>query len=768
MFSSTARITPESLMTHRIFWLSVTGHLACLTAFFVAATVHASDDNVRLPQAREYQRVLRTYMASLTEQDFVHGVTETLSVKPSSQDRDYEFRNYLLTRMQQPLVGTKRGYPAVNAPARLFTLDAIEGDEAIMKPPVWPEALMSFVQWDYPGNPYFDNKALKLRAFAWCGMNLMMVDEYMDKEATSRRAEHFAYQLVIMGSPYAGFRDLLPPEVRQAYQTGIRRFAERIIDWGVRGEEHYYDMIIPIGLWYASQVVDDPDFTKAVEAHARMMFTDPRYIHPAGYFLDHGGPELARGGTTNYFVVWAALASDWPFAKDAVARIYRLRAHLLLPEPDGITVGPSQFNTLRGAPVSKDNWDWNGTREHAAAMLTDEASCQAPWPTTEELTGAAAKRLAAFNFQLSQNPIKERTRPGYIYYDNDEIPSVPWSNRLWPTYNFPATVNHSYEFYRKGAYARRQQLEQQQSPLVSLPFHRPGTFVRNFENAFVVARQPAYGVVLHTGPIGRQPPDGGATNKRTDSNASNVPWKTLHEPLGFGGGQLSAFWTPGTGSILLGRRRGLTSEKSLDRIDEWRQWPIHAVTGETTNGTVISSALIVDPQVTMNVTAAGGTVEVAGIIPAIPSDQERPLKSRIDYRRVFSINRDSIRIETAVSTSDADELSELYESLPVFHREGRAPQLDESLTTRIEFLVNGRWQPATEEPHDGVTVIRLTRFNGEIRITFDEPQRLMLSPQDWKDTYITRAVCRNIMVDFLASGTKTVAYTIAATAVSQR
>ena len=96
---------------------------------------------------------------------------------------------------------------------------------------------------------------------------------------------------------------------------------------------------------------------------------------------------------------------------------------------------------------------------------------------------------------------------------------IPWKNRLWATYNFPASVNYSYEFYRKGAYARRLELERQQSPLVSLPFHRPGTFVRNFDNAFIVARQPNYGVVLHTGPVGRQ--HEGATD-----------WKTLHEPLG--------------------------------------------------------------------------------------------------------------------------------------------------------------------------------------------------------------------------------------------
>ena len=66
-----------------------------------------------------------------------------------------------------------------------------------------------------------------------------------------------------MGSPYSGFRDLLPPKVRQAYQTGMRKLGQRIIDWGVRGEEHFYDMIIPIGLWYASQVVDDPKFSRS-------------------------------------------------------------------------------------------------------------------------------------------------------------------------------------------------------------------------------------------------------------------------------------------------------------------------------------------------------------------------------------------------------------------------------------------------------------------------------------------------------------------------
>lgn len=701
-----------------------------------------------LPQRFEDQRVLRSYLATLRESDFAHGVAAGLTVEPSSQDQDYVFRNYLLTLMQQPLVGTKRGHPAVNAPARLFTLTSIEGKDAILKPPVWPEALMSFVQWDYPGNPYFQNEALKRRAFVWCCMNMMMVDEYMETEATSRKPEYFAYQLVILGSPYPGFRDLLPSEVREAYQAGVRRLAQRIIDWGIRGEEHYYDMIIPVGLWYASQVVEDDRFTETVEQVSRPLFSDPRYFHPAGYFLDHGGPELARGGTTNYFAVWAAVAADWPFANLAVERIYRLRAHLLLPEPDGSVTGPCQFNTQRGAPVSKDSWHWNGTREHAAAMITDEASCQALWPSESTLSGAAEKRVKAFNFQLSQNPIKTRLRPGYSYYENDEIPPIPWENRLWQTYNFPATVNHSYEFYQSGSYARRLQLEREQSPLISLPFDRPGTFLRNFADAFVVSRQPTYGVVLHTGPVGRQ--------------VTGPNLKRMFEPLGFGGGQLSAFWTPETGSILLGRRRSLTSEESLDKIEEWRQWPIHAVSGQTKDGVVFTSARIPDPQVTTDLTASTGVVKVSGSIPVQQLGQSESLDAPIEYSREFHVLRDRIRITTKLTVDDGNELTELYETLPVFHREGRAPQQDETLATQIDFLVNGRWLPASEEPQDDVSVIRLRRFHGEVRITFDEPQRLRLSPAEWKDTYMTRAVCRNILIDLSATDSRSTSYTIAA------
>ncbi|MBI3985970.1 MAG: hypothetical protein HY343_03575, partial [Lentisphaerae bacterium] len=112
-----------------------------------------------LPQDHDYQKVLRAFMVTLTEQDFAHGVTNDLTAPSALEDSEVRFRTYIYTLMPQPLVGTKRGVPAINAPPALFTLAAIETTNGVMRVPVYPEALISFVLWDYPGNPYRNSRA---------------------------------------------------------------------------------------------------------------------------------------------------------------------------------------------------------------------------------------------------------------------------------------------------------------------------------------------------------------------------------------------------------------------------------------------------------------------------------------------------------------------------------------------------------------------------------------------------------------------------------
>src|SRR5262249_37201644 len=190
-----------------------------------------------------------------------------------------------------------------------------------------------------------------------------------------------------------------------------------------------------------------------------------------------------------------------------------------------------------------------------------------PLPSAEELREAAGKRAMLFNGQIAENPV--RTGNGsaeapYVFAKNHEIVSHPWERRIWMTFNFPASINPAYEFYRPGAYARRLELEKKKAPLVKSPFERGATFVRAFDNDFVVCRQPGFAAILHTGPVGFQ--DG-------DPKMHQFPG-----PMGLSGGQLSALWTPGTGAILLGQRGGMAHQKSFDVLDARRTRPKHPVT----------------------------------------------------------------------------------------------------------------------------------------------------------------------------------------------
>jgi len=101
----------------------------------------------------------------------------------------------------------------------------------------------------------------------------------------------------------------------------------------------------------------------------------------------------------------------------------------------------------------------------------------------------------------------------------------------------------------------------------------------------------------------------------------------------------------------------------------------------------------------------------------------------------------------------------------VFLRDAKLQR--QATPTSIEFQVGDTWAPATAQYLESVRAVRLTQFNGSVDIRFKTPQRVKLSAEDWKDTYITRASCRNLMVDLRAGSgagqafqTAAVAYTI--------
>ena len=635
----------------------------------------------KLPLDHPYQRVLREFLAGLTEADLDPGHKE-LTVSPPSDDKEALFRTWLLSLDRIPRIGRKRSAPSVSAPARLFLLETIEGPEAIMRPPAWPEPLAWFANWNYPGNPYYNSKPLKLRAFVTASVMLIMVDHLQETEPELGvcRTDWMAHHLVLWAYTLPRVRDALPEPVTKAYEAGLRKITERMIRWGPKGESIGMDMAAAVGLYYAGEALADSELQAAAEAYARRMFTDPDFFHPAGYFVSLGGYDASYNGQARYYAVWLAMASDFPFTREPLRRAYRLRSHLCLPEPDGTITGPTHFNTRASRDAYHDQYEW-AYRDHAGAMLTDEAAHLMRLPDDEDLQAGGKNRIAEFTTQIRENP-------GYA--KPEELTVRPWSFRPWPnSWSFPNVANYAYDHYRAGSYARRVKLEEESSPLLKLPFEREENFVRTFEKVFTVAKNESFGAIIHTGPV--------AADTRPGIHKFSGPY-------GFGGGQLSAFWTPATGSVILGRRAGMNYDRSYDQLDDWRRWPIHAVSGVRHQGEVFTTARIRRPQVEEQVEGQRGRVTVTGAIPVEMLGQGKTLEGPIEYRRTFTISPDKLRVETQLSADGQDKLAELVETIPVYLRDLQRQRKTEP--TKIEFKVNGKWQPAEAEYLEGVSAVR--------------------------------------------------------------
>lgn len=307
----------------------------------------------------------------------------------------------------------------------------------------------------------------------------------------------------------------------------------------------------------------------------------------------------------------------------------------------------------------------------------------------------------------------------------------PWRESHWSGY-----LNFAYDDYKTGFYTRALKLRDEHSPLLLSPCERPGTFVRQFDKAFVIAKPGGYGLAIHTGPVGKAVGYGG-------------------RPYGCGGGELSVFWTPRTGSVIVGRRRGVQG-RVYDRVSEWRLWPVHAVSGITRDNEVLSSARIEDPQPRIVVNGKGATVRVSGQIPKYNARMSAICPSSWRYERSFTGAPAGLTVTTKVASGGQEQLAELYETIPVFLRETARQK-----PATIRFEKGGAWIEATATPTAAVTAVRVDRFTGAVVIRFARPRTVRLSPTVWQDGFQTRAECRTVLVDLLEAPARPAALTAA-------
>ena len=672
--------------------------------------VHVQVELEKLPQDHEYQRTLRSFMAKLTVADFViekREFTESAMRASSTPDsiNDYNFQMWVLAQ-------TLPEISALMLPPDGFTLAAIESKKGIAVPTQPNESLMlSWIStWKSAGNPYLNSKPARLRAFMLAATDMMVLDYLYDNNPRDAdRSDYLGGNLIWIGFTYRAAKDLLPKDVQAAFETGLKRHAQRLEKWGPKGHMTDMDLFASVGLYYIREATNDEETKKIADRYTKLLYTNPLYFNEAGYFVDNHCFDTSYNGISLFFGAWAASLTPKNPARDAIEKAYFLREHLCFPAPDGSFSGPSHMSARCSSDPPREQWQF-APKNIGAGMITDEAIHISPLPTLAEIQAAPTLVATKFNEALAKGR-KDETA-------------------IWKETHWSRGLNFPYDNYVKGYYDKRVKLEAEKSPLTKPLYERKENFVREFNKAFVIARYDKFATAIHTGEVGGM--DG--------------HW---HRPYGFGGGQMSAFWTPETGVTVLGRRRGIQG-KTFDSWDEWRIWPVHAVAGVTPAGDLVTSARIQLPetQFDKDLVGNGATVKVAGNLPRHIDSKHQEVPTGIQYQRTFKLSDKGVKVTTALTSKGTETFTELYETIPVLIAE-----LGEKPTT-IQFRIGESWVDAGTEPTANVTAVKTARFKGDTVVTFAKPVRAKLSPTVWADGYQTTAQCRTVLVDLLDDAKK--------------
>jgi hypothetical protein len=687
------------------------------SAVFLSITVSLASVAISAELPREYpwQETLVEYLGTLEAEDFtVDNHTFTLPAAYAKADDECLYRDWIV--LGHP--GREPMTAGFHAPAENFTLPRIQRDEIHMYPE--PAALAWWIQFDFPGNPYAGSSGGKHRALVIAIVDMLMLETSQREDPRNLKPDFMGANLGTWAYTLHDCEDKLPAKAREAYKQGMLHYLLKMERLAPRDGNTNMDMREIATLADLDLVFDDPAMhRRLVDDARRILFgdarrgpdtSDPRRgtFHPAGYIGEADGPETSYNGISLYHLAEAAMISrgdpDWDaFLPEVIRRMARFKAYNTFPQPDGSYEGPSSWAKRTNDPYVHDQRDrpW---RPLAEAMITDEALFRLRIdPRTYD--GAAfgladrARMLADIEKTVDRFNRRPRRPEGWTAAE-----SPAWKEEHWP-----ADLPYTWDHYLDGSYARFKKLVDDKSPLLLPPFERDGDFNVDFDGEFWIARQDDWGFQVEAVPnMGRSYDTGGSG--------------------ALAGGSLAAFWTKETGVTVLGRLPNKWNYVTWDKLPHWTTHHLWGRTAEasTVQSAAFSSARQRNPWVRFETDFETPQVHVFGTLgPPGTVQQEGILDNgHVFYRRTFTKRENGLHIRSELLSQGSDELTELWETLPVYlSGTGRNAGKD----SLIEFRVAGRWQHPGAKLVDGVEAIRITRGDGAVLIELESPQRARLS-----------------------------------------
>ena len=582
-----------------------------------------------------------------------------------------------------------------------FTSDGLETGQMVL--PAYPPHVNNMA-WAYatdePWNPYHGDETLARRAAIVSMVDLLMQAQMYGKGGPGEAGWESAgpgnahsgrtgFTLTFNAFTALHTAKVLPEDVREAWHEGLRWMCQMLDRLGPFGPENM-QLSIPVGMYYTYLATGDQDLKAMAERTMNGLLDE--HFDVAGYIRDGGVPDGSYNGISMHRLAEYYAISHDPRMLEVLKKVYALKRHQALPEPatnakgETLTLSPSHFNARTKDGFANDQYRG---REVMFALDVPDAR---PFLIEQWESDYTTEKLKADAAKANEREFGRFGKP------------LLWAGRVekWDSvHNLPYVMYH----------------QDPQKLQALIDAGEPGfavkddeRFVRSFGDEFFVVRRPAYAALLYAGPT--WPTDSGKTNSHGMLDGRGGYF------MGFGGGSLSAVWTPDAGALIIGR---MTALEAYDRqtvtlkngdylLPGWQDWLTNHVVGVTADRKIMTTSRKVNPDIAFDPEA--GTLTFSGAMPLVSERQGRLGEGGLKYTRRYTFNDDGIEVELTL-VSDIDRTFEsLSEVLPV--------RVQAGITVSVA-AGRGATQPLGDDTVDDAAALVVERNGAGLAVRFPEP-----------------------------------------------
>ncbi|RME05188.1 MAG: hypothetical protein D6816_09180, partial [Bacteroidetes bacterium] len=765
------------------------------------------NENAILPQTFDYQVVLYDWLETLTVQDVALTMGQTFTWDEAALSIDQIADLWL----QVTHLTTSR---VVRAEPEWYVLDAgngkgIEatGDVRIWHEPgseyggnparSWANEPAFLYHLDIPlsgggqGNPYYQDRALGLRALVVAVVDMMMYHDALLDGGYGAWGDMYGKAFLSWAEAYLYCKDLLPANVQAAFEEGMSYFLDHAIS-GVsspRAVNTNMDMFFVEGAAVFHQATDDPVLKDkcaravkrwlfgyedgVIDTHHKVfkLFQDGGVFHPAGFINEGGQPDVFYGGESILHTLGALVRTtdritgvtdpDWQFMIEVNRRLQEVRTYQQFYDPGSYNTPTPSSNKhyvagagyvgRTGAGVPKGQADENFKRFSMADLFADEGR----WLVHNENGKIVLPELWEMRDDITTVLADRTSQMSEMYVGTPPIWNG-WSPWVKQTPYLPPV----------GWYTRLKNAIDADDALIYPPAQRPGYYYNR-----------AFG----------GPPTGDNywAYKNTDG-ITEFGFFVEAQPRqgtygGWYGGKIETFWTNKTGVVILNRH----GKGGCDPVDDedsgcWNNLEYkagHHVWGRDENGKGFTTLMLkgyeLQRTAVFNLEAAIPSVTVTNVFndPSLEVTSSRSgeetgyeLEGSVSVVNKIEAISNGARVTHTVISDGEDMITELWASIPVYLRDyrsedgwGRQTYMQD---TSIEYWDGFGWQYMPEDQNgDGIpelvstTKLRLGRDYGlgegvqYAYIGFEVPQKVRLSTQIYEDPYQTKSRVRTVHFD---------------------